>query len=89
MSNIFNPDPRSVFNLPGAADPSEPTDPWSHRPSITIGIRLVDNGAIIYCNARNVGPQFNIPPESVATSIDQAVDRFRDMIQKVWPQSAK
>lgn len=71
----------------GPAPP--PTDPWAHRPQITLGVRLVDNGALIYATARNTGPQFKAPPESVARSVDEAVEIVRRLLQQVWPAGAK
>ena len=83
-------DPRSHL-IPEAAEAAlDPTSsPWSRRPEITLGLRIVQNGCVIWVSAKNVGPSFTAPPEAVATTIDQAVERFRDMLTKVWPQDRR
>jgi hypothetical protein len=57
------------------------------RPQIVIGVRLVDNGALLWIGGSNLAAEtFKAPPERVATTLDQAVEQFRELLSQVWPK---
>lgn len=80
----------TFFSDPDQLTPAERL--WSQRASITIGVRIVDNGVLIYTIGQGQGPGMDMlkaPPERVAVTLDQAVEHFREMLSRVWPQGAK